>query len=194
MSDRCAAQAAECRLPGVAAGDFRRIFGSGLDAGSKADGALSVRVALTAECICSRHLCITDSKGLDMTRFRVCFLIMAASAFTATRVTAADISENIAVQLRDKAMAGRNVAYSWVSELTTRVGPRPAGSTNEHLAAAWAADKLKALGFENVRIETFPLTAWVRGTEHAELVAPNAQPLMSITLVLLWCAGRPAGD
>jgi hypothetical protein len=74
-------------------------------------------------------------------------------------------------------MAGHSVAYPWVSELTTRIGPRPAGSANEHQAAQWAVDKLKSLGFENVHVETFPLTAWARGTEHAEIIAPNTQPL-----------------
>ena len=44
----------------------------------------------------------------------------------------------IAAQLRDKAMSGQHVAYSWVSELTTRFGPRPAGSASERQAAAWA--------------------------------------------------------
>jgi len=48
---------------------------------------------------------------------------------------------------------------------------------NEQLAAAWAAEKLKSLGFENVHIETFPLVAWVRGTDHGEIVSPNTQPL-----------------
>jgi len=28
-----------------------------------------------------------------------------------------------AIKLRDEAMAGHSVAYSWVSELTTRFGP-----------------------------------------------------------------------
>jgi hypothetical protein len=46
-------------------------------------------------------------------------------------------SESVAIQLRDQAMAGQSVAYSWVSELTTRIGPRPAGSPNDNLAATW---------------------------------------------------------
>jgi carboxypeptidase Q len=91
-------------------------------------------------------------------------------------------SETIAAQLRDAAMAGHDIAYSWVSELTTRFGPRPAGSASEHAAAEWAAARLKALGFENVHIESFPLTAWVRGSESAELIAPSHQPLVIAAL------------
>jgi Zn-dependent M28 family amino/carboxypeptidase len=90
--------------------------------------------------------------------------------------------EVTAAQLRDKAMSGQNVAYSWVSELTTRFGPRPAGSASEQQAAAWAVAQLKALGFENVRIEAFPLTAWVRGTARAEIVAPSSEPLTVVSL------------
>jgi carboxypeptidase Q len=96
--------------------------------------------------------------------------------------TAGVSSEGIAVQLRDAAIGGRNIAYDWVSELTTRFGPRPAGSANEHLAAEWAAARLKALGFENVRIESFPLTAWVRGSDSGRITAPVAQPLVLAAL------------
>jgi carboxypeptidase Q len=90
--------------------------------------------------------------------------------------------ESVAAQLRDAAMAGHDIAYSWVSELTSRFGPRPAGSASEQQAAEWAAARLKALGFENVHIETFPLTAWVRGTESAQLIAPGTQPLVVAAL------------
>src|ERR1700757_4173850 len=90
--------------------------------------------------------------------------------------------EQIAAQLRDEALAGEDLAWDWVSELTTRFGPRPAGSDNERQAAEWAAARLKALGFANVHIETFPVTAWVRGAESAQIVAPVAQPLVVAAL------------
>jgi len=85
--------------------------------------------------------------------------------------------EAVAAQLRDAAIAGHSPAYAWVSELTTRFGPRPAGSVSEHEAADWAVARLKALGFENVHIERFPMTAWVRGAENAAITAPGTQPL-----------------
>jgi carboxypeptidase Q len=90
--------------------------------------------------------------------------------------------EVVAAQLRDAALAGHHIAYTWVSELTTRFGPRPAGSPNEHDAAVWAAARLKALGFDNVHIESFPITAWVRGEESAQLVAPSREPLVVAAL------------
>ncbi len=88
-------------------------------------------------------------------------------------------SESIAAELRDKAMRGESVAWDFVSELTTRIGPRPAGSTAERAAAEWSARKLKSLGFENVRIEPFPMTAWVRGTERVEITSPSPQPVVA---------------
>jgi carboxypeptidase Q len=90
--------------------------------------------------------------------------------------------EGVAAQLRDAALAGHDIAYTWTSELTTRFGPRPAGSVNEHDAAEWAAARLKALGFDNVHIESFPITAWVRGEERAELLTPSHQPLVVAAL------------
>jgi carboxypeptidase Q len=98
-------------------------------------------------------------------------------ATAAGPIASAHDSERIARQLRDAAMAGHDVAYDWVSELTTRFGPRPAGSDSEQRAAAWAVARLKSLGFENVHIESFPLSAWLRGTENAQLTAPAAQSL-----------------
>jgi len=113
----------------------------------------------------------------------LCTLLLAVAAtVTAAAAPAVPSPEEVAAQLRDAAMAGHDVAFSWVSELTSRFGPRPAGSTNERQAAEWAAARLKLLGFENVHIETFPLTAWVRGPEHAELIAPSAQPLVVAAL------------
>ena len=85
-------------------------------------------------------------------------------------------------QLRDAATAGHDIAYAWVSELTTRFGPRPSGSANEQAAADWALARLKALGFENVHLEPFPVTAWVRGSESGELIAPARQPLVVAAL------------
>jgi len=40
-----------------------------------------------------------------------------------------------AAMLRDKAIDG-NVAYGWLTQLTTRFGARPAGSESERKAAA----------------------------------------------------------
>ncbi|EJL33346.1 M28 family peptidase [Novosphingobium sp. AP12] len=72
---------------------------------------------------------------------------------------------------------GSGVAWDIVEGLTTEIGPRPAGSSAEDRARDWGADKLKALGFQNVRIEEFKTLGWQRGPERASLTAPFAQPL-----------------
>jgi len=66
---------------------------------------------------------------------------------------------------------------AFVQELSDRIGPRPAGSENDRKAIAWALDKMKALGLQNVREEPVTVPHWVRGDEHAELIAPESQRL-----------------
>ena len=105
-------------------------------------------------------------------------LLLTVLGSSASFASSTDSHEAVAAQLRDKAVSGQNMAYSWVSELTTRFGARPAGSDTEHRAAAWAADRFKQMRFENVHIETFPLTAWVRGLESAQIVSPSPQALV----------------
>lgn len=92
--------------------------------------------------------------------------------------------EQTAVTLRERALRGESPALDFVRDLTTEFGPRPAGSPNEKAAAEWAAARLKALGFENVAIEAFPVVGWVRGPEHAEIITASGlrQPLGAVAL------------
>ncbi|CAN5260990.1 M28 family metallopeptidase [soil metagenome] len=83
--------------------------------------------------------------------------------------------------LRDSALKD-NDAYSILESLTTEFGPRPAGSDNQHRAALWAAGKMKTLGFDNVRIESFPVTQWERGEETAQVLSPYPQRLVLAAL------------
>jgi hypothetical protein len=74
--------------------------------------------------------------------------------------------------------------YSWdiVEGLSTEVGQRLAGTEAEARARDWAVAKLKALGFANVHVETFPIPVWLRGVETAEIVAPFPQKLVLTAL------------
>ncbi|MEH6634036.1 MAG: M28 family peptidase, partial [Halioglobus sp.] len=47
----------------------------------------------------------------------------------------------------------------------------------EGRARQWAVAKLNALGFHNVRVESFQVPVWVRGSESAQIVAPSPQSL-----------------
>lgn len=79
-------------------------------------------------------------------------------------------------KLRESALADE-VGLAIAADLTTEIGPRPAGSDAEARARDWAVARLKALGFRNVRIEPFEVRAWQRGEERGALTAPFAQPL-----------------
>jgi acetylornithine deacetylase/succinyl-diaminopimelate desuccinylase-like protein len=127
------------------------------------------------------HRLIAVFRALRVCALSVGFILLAGVAQRSGAATL-PAPETVAGELRDAAMAGHDIAWNWVSELTTRFGPRPAGSANEQQAAEWAAARMKALGFENVRIESFPITGWVRGTESAQLLSPIAQPLVIAAL------------
>lgn len=75
-----------------------------------------------------------------------------------------------------------DVGLKFVEELTTEVGARLAGSAAEARARAWAIRRLKAMGFENVRSEEFPVPYWARITESAEVVTPAPQQLVITAL------------
>jgi carboxypeptidase Q len=82
-----------------------------------------------------------------------------------------------------KAAALRSsLAYEFLRDLTTQIGPRTAGSAAERRAADWAVARLKAMGFANARLESFPVDGWVRGVEHAELVGAAPQKLVLTAL------------
>ena len=124
------------------------------------------------------------ARGCALTAVALSLMTSALIARAAARPVevAQPTDEQVAAQLRDAAIAGQSLAWDWVSELTTRFGPRPAGSDNEHQAAEWAVTHLKALGFANVHTESFPLTAWVRGAESGQIIAPVVQPLVVAAL------------
>ncbi|MFM9853626.1 MAG: M20/M25/M40 family metallo-hydrolase [Sphingomonadaceae bacterium] len=73
-------------------------------------------------------------------------------------------------------------AFDIVEGLTTEVGQRLAGTEAEARARAWGAAKLKALGFSNVRIETYDMPVWVRGAETAEIISPFPQKMVVTAL------------
>lgn len=80
------------------------------------------------------------------------------------------------IAARTAALSDRD-ALAFVADLTTEIGPRPAGTDREAAARRWAVQRLVAMGFENVRIEDYRMPTWVRGEERAEIVAPYSQRL-----------------
>jgi carboxypeptidase Q len=84
--------------------------------------------------------------------------------------------------LRDRANDSDHYAWDIVEGLTTEVGPRLGGTEAEARARDWAVRKLSAMGFANVRVETFDMPVWVRGQESAQIVAPFPQPMVIAAL------------
>lgn len=72
----------------------------------------------------------------------------------------------------DRAQASDDPAWAITEDLTTEIGPRPAGSDREAAARRWAVERLKTMGFANVREEAYRMPVWQRGEEAAWLTAP----------------------
>lgn len=87
-----------------------------------------------------------------------------------------------AAALRDAALHGDDLAWDITEGLTTEVGQRLAGTEAEARARDWAVRRLTALGFTNVHVEPFDMPVWVRGAEHAEIIAPFPQSLVVTAL------------
>ncbi|HWQ85676.1 M20/M25/M40 family metallo-hydrolase [Brevundimonas sp.] len=116
---------------------------------------------------------------------RLSVRLLAASALALSLAAPAFAQDAAAIQraatIRDAAL-NENIALDYVTRLTTRFGPRPAGSKAEQDASAWAADYMRAQGFQNVRIEQFPLVGWERGEESASIVGEHPQRLVVAAL------------
>jgi carboxypeptidase Q len=78
--------------------------------------------------------------------------------------------------IRDEALASDTIAYDIVEGLTTEVGARQGGTEAEARARAWSVERLKRYSLD-ARIEEYQMPTWVRGAEHAEIVAPFPQKL-----------------
>jgi carboxypeptidase Q len=94
---------------------------------------------------------------------------------------AADPIQDTTTILRDSALKS-DIAYDFVRDLTTEVGPRLVGSAADRRAVDWSVARLSAMGFDDVRIQAFEADGWIRGSETAELTAPFPQKLVITSL------------
>jgi len=120
---------------------------------------------------------------------RIAFLIAPLTLFSAATADESryEIPADVLETARELRAAGleSDRAFKIVESLTTEVGPRLAGSPEEERARAWGVKLLTDLGFENVRVEEFPLDLWTRGgpeNERVAITAPYPQPLVATTL------------
>ncbi|NRA30336.1 MAG: M28 family peptidase [Parvularculaceae bacterium] len=103
-----------------------------------------------------------------------------ALASAASEGIPTDVTE-AAEELLRAGMTDR-VGFQVVEDLTTEVGPRLGGSEAEARARVWAEAKLRSLGFENVRTETFSMPYWERAYEYAAIEHPFPQELLVTAL------------
>jgi hypothetical protein len=83
--------------------------------------------------------------------------------------------------LRERALADAT-PYQLVQSLTTEVGPRPAGSSGDKAAVAWALREMQRLGFANVRTIEVMVPHWVRGEAEFAVLAPFPQTMPTLAL------------
>ncbi len=90
--------------------------------------------------------------------------------------------EQTAAQLAGRALTN-SPTMEIITSLTTEIGPRLDGSSNEKRAADWAKSYCTKLGFDRVWVEPFKLEhCWERGVEKAEITGPSPQPLVVTAL------------
>lgn len=86
-----------------------------------------------------------------------------------------------AARLIGAALANR-FAWERLAELTDTVGHRLSGSPQLEQAIAWAIERMKRDGLENVHTEKVMVPKWVRGTERAEIVEPAPHTIAMLGL------------
>ena len=86
----------------------------------------------------------------------------------------------------DKAVLGEvwrsEAAYANLGELCDTFGHRFAGSPGERGAAQFIAARLRRYGLEEVTVEPFRYTGWVRGPSAIEVLSPWRVPLRALSL------------
>ena len=116
----------------------------------------------------------------QISKICLCGLVVFASSF---QLFAAHASPEKTAALLARQALTNSGAMKIVTDLTTEVGQRLAGSAAEKRAAAWAKQRFEQLGFDKVWIETFPLEhGWMRGEEKAEVISPSPQSLVVTAL------------
>jgi carboxypeptidase Q len=87
----------------------------------------------------------------------------------APRVSATDLDKALMAEIKARSEIMKNLEY-----LSDRIGGRLTGSANMEKANKWTAEKMKAYGLENVRLEPWEIPyGWERGRAEMKLVEPD---------------------
>ena len=96
----------------------------------------------------------------------------------------------IARELRARALAGDG-GFDVVADLTTRIGPRMAGSEADARAVAWGEQLLTEAGFDRVWLQPVTFPTWHRNLERVAITAPVEFEM--VTLALGFSPATPQG-
>lgn len=117
---------------------------------------------------------------------RLAIAAAAMSAFTLPGVAqdAAPLSAELESNTKTLIQQGLTdtVGLQFVEDLTTEIGPRLAGSTQEALARDWAVAELTELGFDNVRVDAFKIPYWSRVVDDVSITSPSIQGIAATAL------------
>lgn len=81
-----------------------------------------------------------------------------------------------------QAARGEGQGWKRLTELTDTFGHRLSGSPQLELALHWGAERMRADGLDEVRLEPVMVPHWVRGQESLELLSPVRQKLVLLGL------------
>ena len=98
----------------------------------------------------------------------------------------------IARELKQRALA-RDGGFEIVADLTTRIGPRMAGTEADARAVEWAEALLNDTGFDRVWLEPVTFGTWHREFERVTVTAPVADKQELVALALGFSPATPDG-
>ena len=121
------------------------------------------------------------------------FFLLSLTLLLASPAGADVFSEDdraIAGELRERALT-RDGGFDVVADLTTRIGPRMAGTEADARAVAWAEELLNETGFDRVWLQPVTFPTWHRKLERAVITSPAEFDM--VTLALGFSPATPEG-
>jgi hypothetical protein len=119
--------------------------------------------------------------------------LLLCSALACGAMFAADLTDqykSIADRLIDAALADHD-GYAKLAYLCDRIGARLSGMPSLDRAIKWSEATMKSDGLSNVRVIPVKVPKWVRGSESAQMLAPENKPLHMLGLGM--SVGTPPG-
>ncbi len=127
-----------------------------------------------------------------MTRLLTLLILGLAAALPATAEIFTEQDLTTARELRERALE-RDGGFEIVADLTTRIGPRMAGTEADARAVEWAVELLEEIGFDRVWLEPVTFNTWHREFERVTVRAPGVAEQELVTLALGFTPATPDG-